>query len=83
MWVMGQNEDVLIESKVFKIHSIGDSHNIICFDLSNPNDASFIILGTYSSKDKAMSILNKIKESCGYGFRGVIQMPKDDGEETE
>lgn len=89
MWVRSQDKEKLADLRVFDITSSEDAKNFgipygkfaICGysdDWANTNNFH-IKLGIYSTKQKALKVLDKIVEEINYGdLQNVFQMPQDD-----
>ena len=72
MWIRSQNEEILMQVDVLEISEYGISkpkaYNI---------ESHCYVLGTYSTKEKALKVLDEIEETmcCGNEF---YQMPEND-----
>ena len=86
MWIRSQNKKELIQCDNFSLNSPGEAYvnsvnnariitnyEIVCYPFEN----SHCILGTYSSREKALKVLNMIERSledlC------MFQMPLNSG----
>ena len=48
------------------------------------NDGNYIRLGTYSTEEKALKVLDKIVDMISrYECRGIFQMPQDDDDDED
>lgn len=75
MWIRSQDKELLINVDGLKIEN-----NRICIETSN----WYVVLGKYSTKEKALTVLDKIVEEINYGdLQNVFQMPQDDEVEDE
>lgn len=75
MWIRSQNGTILIDCDSFAVEDHSDKYEVIT--LSCKSGIS-IILGTYSTKEKALAVLDDIQEwyECSYGE--TFQMPEDE-----
>ncbi len=79
MWIRSQNEEVLIKATCIYLsgenHTKWDYHRIYAF--SAGGDDWYI--GKYSTKEKALKVLDMIqKRICDYQLGEIFQMPQDD-----
>lgn len=87
MWIRSQNKKVLVVSDYVEIVQLARSDNLYCDEcqIVTKKNGKYITLGSYSTKEKALEVLNAIQgfiksmyvgngEYMGYPF----QMPKDD-----
>lgn len=72
MWIRSQNKENLIDAKYVVIESYVDGRHHI----SNNG----FILGTYSRKEKAMSVLDDLQCRIARTETGVFPMPEDDND---
>ena len=82
MWVKNQDKTRLVESKSFEIERMGKINKDGIWESSNGcrirDDKGFII-AVYSSKEKAMKVLDMIQKWYNDEFlQKVFQMPQDD-----
>lgn len=66
---------VKFENIVININNI-DGKEIICWSQMNPGEDEYISLGHYSTKEKAMKVLDMIQEAYVNGHSNY-QMPED------
>lgn len=66
MLIRSQNKMSLVkfENIVVNINNINDKE-IICWSQMNPGEDEYISLGHYSTKEKAMKVLDMIQEAYG------------------
>lgn len=78
MWIRSQSKDVITNAnhlKILYLHHCG--YCIFTDNHLDPNTTTN--LGTYSTKEKALKVLDKIVEEINYGdLQNVFQMPQDD-----
>lgn len=85
LWVRSQNKKELIECDNFSLNSPGEAYvnnvnnariitnyEIVCYPFEN----SHCILGTYSTKEKALKVLDMIQNAILIDYI-VFQMPQD------
>lgn len=77
MWIRSQNEEHLINTNYFEISEYEDFYKSLMYDIDARVEDKWTTLGTYSTKKKALKVLDEIEEAicCGNEF---YQMPKDD-----
>lgn len=77
MLIRSQNKISLVkfENIVININNI-NGKEIICWSQMNPGEDEYISLGHYSTKVKAMKVLDMIQEACINGHID-FQMPED------
>lgn len=77
MWVRSQNKEILIDVKKILIRN-----DLICYKskycIVNTNYSKIILLGVYSTKEKAMSVLDDLQCRIARTESGVYQMPEDE-----
>ena len=80
MWIRGQKRDCLINANDICIYEI-DYDGKKEFEFRNYGFGDdYYILGNYSSKEKALKVLDKIHETLLYDLEmnlDVFQMPQD------
>lgn len=70
MWIRSQDKTILINVDGLKIEN-----NRICIETSD----WYVVLGKYSTKKKALKVLDQIVEEINYGdLQNVFQMPQDE-----
>lgn len=74
MWIRSQNDEYLINTNYFKIEEYAKSPMA---DIDTRVGDRTITLGTYSTKEKALKVLDDIENTL-YCLNGFYQMPKDD-----
>ena len=74
MWIRSQNGEYLINTNYFEIEGYANSP---MFDIDARVEDRWETLGTYSTKEKALKVLDEIEETmcCGNEF---YQMPEND-----
>ena len=82
MWIRSQNGEYLINTNYFEIGEYEDDDKSLVFDIDARVEDRWVTLGTYSTKEKALKVLDEIEETmcCGNEF---YQMPKDDEVEDD
>lgn len=77
MWIRSQNEEYLINTNYFEIGEYEGYDKSPEFDIDARVEDKWVTLGTYSTKEKALKVLDQIEETmcCGNEF---FQMPNDD-----
>jgi len=76
VWIRSQNKKTLVVCSAF--HSNSDNQ-IVGFDNSNANEDLFDYLGSYSTKEKALKVLDMIQKHIEDNiYNNVFQMPQDD-----
>ena len=82
MLIRSQDKMFLVkfENIVININNINDKE-IICWSQMNPREDEYIPLGHYSTKAKAMKVLDMIQEAYVNGHIDY-QMPEDGGVEA-
>ena len=72
MWIRSQYKEILTNCNVFYIDEINSSYTI---------EGNIGVLGSYSTKEKAMKVLDMLEEQIDYyskeNFYIVFQMPLD------
>lgn len=66
MWIWSQNLSVLVKTQE------------VCIEDKTKIWAEGYLIGKYSTKEKALKVLEDIKKSLEYHYDGVFQMPQDD-----
>lgn len=71
MWIRSQNLLTLVKcERLFVRQCASDSFCVI--------EAGVITLGSYSTLDKALKVLDEIQKQIEYPYNEVFQMPQDD-----
>lgn len=75
MWIRSQEGTILIDCDSFAVEDHSGKYEVIT--LHSKSDIS-VSLGTYTTKYKALAVLNDIQEwyECSYGE--TFQMPQDE-----
>jgi len=73
MWIRSQNEELLIKATCIYL----GSENHICAHASNTEGNNWYI-GKYSTKEKALKVLDMIQKLINWQIEEVFQMPSDD-----
>lgn len=81
MWIRSQNNHILANVNSFRICK-GDIDGCIYYSIHGHYDRYEQELGEYSTKEKALRVLNDIQEwyECSYGE--TFQMPRDEDVEV-
>lgn len=87
MWIRSQNKELLVDTKTLGIkHEVDDFCQILFKEFSD----QYIVLGEYSTTEKALKVLDMIQEKIMHGNRlikkdkydlridAVFEMPQDD-----
>ena len=81
MWVLSQNKETLIKCNSFKVDWTDMNENDECIEFSycvwGFNDTQKCKLGIYSTKRKAMFVLEMIAVRFGSGY-DLIELPSDE-----
>lgn len=78
MWIRSQNKQVITKPKNIRLKEIKENDYRI---LERINQEEDLILGIYSTKEKALKVLDKIHETLNYELEmnlDVFQMPQED-----
>lgn len=78
MWIRSQNKQVITKFKNIRLKEIKENDYRI---LERINQEEDLILGTYSTKEKALKVLDKIHETLLSDLEmnlDVFQMPQED-----
>lgn len=93
MWIRSQQKGMLLKLNGFNIHIANNTHKweIIGFDVKNSCQESYWIIGEYSTREKAIKVLDMIQKKMieinktkFYGIEytcyteNLFQMPQDD-----
>lgn len=84
MLIRSQNKKILIDMSNLIIGFDKSDTKVICFHTAAMDGEASVILGEYSTTEKAIMVINMIEDAYDYHYatRGhVFQMPRD--EETE
>lgn len=75
MWIRSQNLFTLVRcERLFVRKCASDSFCVI--------EAGVITLGSYSTLDKALKVLDEIQKQIEYPYNKVFQMPQDEDVEV-
>ena len=75
MWIRSQNSLTLVKcERLFVRQCASDSFCVI--------EAGVITLGSYSTLDKALKVLDEIQKQIKYQYNEVFQMPQDEDVEV-
>lgn len=75
MWIRSQNLSTLVKcERLFARQCASDSFCVI--------EAGVITLGSYSTLDKALKVLDEIQKQIEYPYNKVFQMPQDEDVEV-
>lgn len=75
MWIRSQDGTILIDCDSFAVEDHSGKYEVIT--LSGKSGIS-ISLGTYSTKEKALKVLNDIQDFYECTYCETFQMPADD-----
>lgn len=81
MWIRSQNKYCLMNCKNVMVYENIKMNIVVIItnDGTDVNDGADVILGTYSTKEKALKVLDQIVEEINYGdLQNVFVMPQDD-----
>ena len=73
MWIRSQNKEYLINTNYFEIEDYDES---LAFDIDARVEDKWVTLGTYSTKEKALKVLDEIEETMCDGNE-FYQMPEN------
>ena len=74
MWIRSQDKELLLNVKTI---SVGKDNSIRC--ATDNSSLDILLLGEYSSKEKAMKVLDMIQKFLDNEFLArVFQMPQDE-----
>lgn len=87
MWIRSQNKELLVDTKTLGIkHEVADYCQILFKEFSD----QYIVLGEYTTTEKALKVLDAVQETIEYGNKTikkekhelhtnqVFEMPQDD-----
>ena len=87
MWIRSQNKELLVDTKTLGIkHEVNDYCQILFKEFID----KYIVLGEYSTTEKALKVLDMVQETIEYGNKTikkekhelhtnkVFEMPQDD-----
>lgn len=87
MWIRSQNKELLVDTKTLGIkHEVNDYCQILFKEFID----QYIVLGEYSTTEKAIKVLDMVQETIEYGNKTikkekhelhtnkVFEMPQDD-----
>lgn len=74
MWIRSQDKETLIETKYIRLFCNEKNYVIYAAEHISPNEKT--LLGTYSTKEKALEVLDRIQNAILIDFI-VFQMPLD------
>lgn len=75
MWVRSQNGMSLMDCDSFAVEDHSGKYEVI---ILNCRTSISVSLGMYSTKEKALKVLDDIEHSLEYPYNTVFQMPQDD-----
>lgn len=76
MWIRTQNNYILANVNSFRICKV-DIDGCIYYSIHGHYDRYEQELGEYSTKEKALKVLDMIQENLEYPYYEVFQMPTD------
>lgn len=74
MWIRSQNKKYLINCKNLGIKKMLNKYVVALIS----ECADFYTLGSYSSEEKALKVLDEIQNRTEYIYPKAFQMPQDD-----
>lgn len=74
MWIRSQNKKYLINCKNLGIRKMLNKYVVALIS----ECADFYTLGSYSSEEKALKVLDEIQKRKEYLYPKAFQMPEDD-----
>lgn len=87
MWIRSQNKELLVDTKTLGIkHEVNDYCQILFKEFID----QYIVLGEYSTTEKALKVLDMVQETIEYGNKTikkekhelhtnqVFEMPRED-----
>lgn len=78
MWIRSQNKKYLINCKNLGIRKMLNKYVVALIS----ECADFYTLGSYSSEEKALKVLDEIKKQKEYLYPKAFQMPQDEDVEV-
>ena len=78
MWIRSQNKKYLINCKNLGIRKMLNKYVVAIIS----ECADFYTLGSYSSEEKALKVLDEIQKRTEYIYPKVFQMPSDEDVEV-
>lgn len=81
MWIRSQNNYILANVYSLRICK-GDIDGCVYYSIHGHYDRYEQELGIYSSKEKALNVLDYIEDSLEYPHNTVFQMPQDEDVEV-
>jgi len=76
MWIRSQDKEILINATCICLGSENHEKGCIC---ASSADGNKWYIGKYSTKEKALKVLDEIQKLIyDYQLGGVFQMPQDD-----
>ena len=75
MWIRSQDGKILMDCDFFAVEEHGVKYGVIT--LSGKSGIS-VSLGTYTTKGKALKVLNDIQEWYECSYSETFQMPQDE-----
>lgn len=79
MWIRSQDGKILMDCDFYAVEDHGSKYEVIT--LSGKSGIS-IGLGTYSTKEKALKVLNDIQDFYKCTYCETFQMPQDEDVEV-
>lgn len=77
MWIRSQDKTALMNATTIRMYYTGYKTEFRIYCDQKCIAEEYTNLGTYSTKEKALKVLNTIQESIDKKYYGVFQMPQD------
>lgn len=74
MWIRNQGRTILMDCDSFAVEDHSGKYEVI---ILNCRTSISISLGMYSTKEKALKVLDEIQKRTEYLYPKVFQMPQD------
>ena len=78
MWVRSQNKEVLADIKEITLEEGKSDSCVLGVSYSRIDEDKLLLLGVYSTEEKAMSVLDDLQCRITRTESGVYQMPEDE-----
>lgn len=79
MWIRSQGGNILMDCDFFAVEYHSGKYEVITL---HGKSGISIGLGTYSTKEKALKVLDEIQKQIEYPYVEVFQMPQDEDVEV-
>jgi hypothetical protein len=74
MWIRSQGGNILMDCDSFAVEDHSGKYEVI---ILNCRTSISVSLGMYSTKEKALKVLDEIQKRTEYLYTKVFQMPQD------